>query len=311
MLRVLTYHRVADAEGTPELDPALISATPEVFRRQMKHLRRWYAPVTLADVLSAYRTGRRLPRHAVHVTFDDAYRDFAEQAWPILREMEIPATLFVPTAYPEQGARAFWWDRLHRAAQRIDVGSAGAQSQLAEAIRRGHFKALRARLRQMPHDELEALVDGMSGDEEGASAHRDHVLSWDALRTLHRDGVSLGVHTRHHVALTRVPEMRARIEIRGSIEDLRREVGGAPPVLAYPYGIYNERIAQIAREEGCLLAFSCDVGLNQPRITDPMRLKRTNITPRTSPAVFSIRMLPWFAPIDRWRRSLKRSEAHA
>jgi peptidoglycan/xylan/chitin deacetylase (PgdA/CDA1 family) len=310
MLRVLTYHRVADPGRTPELDPALISATPEVFHKQMKHLRRWYAPVGLAEVLHAYRGGRRLPPHAVHVTFDDAYLDFAENAWPILRELDIPVTLFVPTAYPGQRARAFWWDRLHRAAQRIDVG-AGAGSTSADAIRRGHLKALRARLRELPHDELEAHIDQIDTDHEGSYRNREQVLSWDALRALHREGVSLGGHTRQHVGLTRVPEMRARIEIRGSLDDLRREIGPLPSVLAYPYGMYDDRIAQVAREEGCLLAFCCDVGLNRPRITDPMRLKRTNITPRTSPAVFSVRMLPWFVPVDRWRHASKGREAHA
>src|ERR671914_537157 len=74
------------------------------------------AAVRLADRILPAREGRAdLPPRAVLLTFDDAYDDFAEVAWPLLRHHGLPATLFVPTAYPDVPGRAFWWDRLHQA----------------------------------------------------------------------------------------------------------------------------------------------------------------------------------------------------
>jgi hypothetical protein len=70
--------------------------------------------------------------------------------------------------------------------------------------------------------------------------------------------------------------------------------------------LYNSAVSRIAREEGCTLGFTCDDGLNDPSETDPFRLCRTNITPRTSPPVFALRMLPWFAEVDRWRHRNER-----
>jgi len=313
VLRVLTYHRIAELGAGAYLDPALVSATPDVFRKQMLHLKRWYRPVSLGDVLSAFRDGGALPPRAVHVTVDDAYGDFSETAWPILRELDIPVTLFVATAYPDDPSRSFWWDRLHRL--QLTAGDDSWKSAMwAQATAQLGGQAgeadLRGSLRRLPHDETERLVDiachaaGLTGDTPQEAST---VLSWDQLRNLHQQGVTIGAHTRDHVALSHVDPLRARSEIRQSLDDLTRELGHGPWAFAYPYGIYDPEVADIAEEEGCALGFTCDDGLNDPNETDPMRLRRTNITLRTSPPVFALRMLPWVAGIDRWRHRHERS----
>jgi peptidoglycan/xylan/chitin deacetylase (PgdA/CDA1 family) len=115
MLRVLTYHRVADPRDTPMLHPGLISATPTAFVQQMGYVARHYRVVSMAEVLQAVLKGTALPRRAVLLTFDDAYHDFGDIAWPILNRYRLPVTLFVATGYPNRPERAFWWDRLYHA----------------------------------------------------------------------------------------------------------------------------------------------------------------------------------------------------
>lgn len=316
-LRVLTYHRIADPDDTPDLDPLLVSATPETFRRQMEHLRRRYRPVALEQVVEASKGGEPLPDRAVHVTVDDAYRDFAEYAWPILRELGIPVTVFVPTAYPDQPNRMLWWDRLHRAAVHGTKNETWARAMEAARGAIGSVTLppiddhldIRALMRSLGHDDAERFVDStcreVGLDDINASSA---LLSWDELRALAREGVSFGAHTRHHAALTNVDEVRVRSEIAGSLEDLERELGAGPRPIAYPYGLYDSTVSRIAEEEGCTLGFTCDDGLNELGKTDPFQLRRTNITLRTTAPIFALRMLPWFAEIDRWRhRSERRS----
>ena len=48
----------------------------------------------MGEVLHCRRTGTRLPPRALLLTCDDAYADFAENAWPILAELSLPATVF-------------------------------------------------------------------------------------------------------------------------------------------------------------------------------------------------------------------------
>lgn len=308
-LRVLTYHRVDDPDSTRHLDPALISATPDDFRKQMTHLVTWYRPVSLEAVARAFLRGESLPPRAVHVTFDDGYRGFRDIAWPILRSLGIPVTLFIATAYPGNRSRSFWWDRLHRARGR--AGSADIEREVRRMAadrgirppgsRLGEVDVRKA-LRQLPHDDVEALVDGMcratgvgTGDPGAPS-----VLDWNELRALGEEGVTFGAHTRHHASLSHADPDRIRQEIRGSLDDIERELGVRPKSLAYPYGIWNRTVARIAAEEGCSLAFTCQDGPNRVGHADVLGLRRSNITRRTSPAVFTVRMLPWFAWVERW-----------
>ncbi len=99
-LCVLAYHRVSDPKDSPMLDPGLLSATLASFEQQMCYLTKDYQVVSLEEVLNAVERETCLPSRAVLITFDDAYCDFADYAWSILNRFRLPATIFVPTAYP-------------------------------------------------------------------------------------------------------------------------------------------------------------------------------------------------------------------
>jgi len=318
ILRILGYHRITDPDRTPRLEPSLVSATPKVFRRQMLHLLRRYEVVSLEEVLTAFRGGRPLPRRSVLLTFDDAYRDFKEEAWPILRELGLPATLFVPTAYPGRPDRAFWWDRLHRILggdgpePRIEpspLGGEGLRSLPPDT--RSDIAGVRGLMKRLSHEEVEDVLEELTRSLPSATMSADSpaVLDWDELRELAEDGVALGAHTRWHPALTRTSEDRIREELSASLADLREEIGEVPAVVSYPYGFHNDRVVRIAEEEGFELGFTCLDGLNQVGETNPLRLYRTVVTRKTTPLVFRIRMLPWFAAVDRWRHRAEESTA--
>lgn len=95
---ILTYHRVARPVGG--LPPPTCNVTPAQFRRQLTSLlEQGYEPWPLSRALNHHRQGRPIPRTTFVVTFDDGYANFHSQAWPVLRELQIPATLFLVTAY--------------------------------------------------------------------------------------------------------------------------------------------------------------------------------------------------------------------
>jgi peptidoglycan/xylan/chitin deacetylase (PgdA/CDA1 family) len=75
----------------------------ERFLRQMRAL------VKLAEPISAVKNRDLLPgRSYIAVTVDDAFSSFALNAWPVLRELQIPVTVFVPTSY--LGRQSAWVD---------------------------------------------------------------------------------------------------------------------------------------------------------------------------------------------------------
>jgi peptidoglycan/xylan/chitin deacetylase (PgdA/CDA1 family) len=135
-LPILMYHRIA-TDGPPALAPYRLH--PDRLRAQLAWLKaEGYRGVGLGVWQWALRERLgALPGKAVALTFDDAYRDFAELAWPLLRAHGFGATLFVVADHA--GGHAAWdaelgdpapllgWDELRRLAREgVEIGAHGA-----------------------------------------------------------------------------------------------------------------------------------------------------------------------------------------
>jgi len=306
MLRILAYHRVSQLRDTLAVDSRTVSATPEGFARQMKCLARFYRVVSMPELLEAVEKGRSLPKRAVLITFDDAYADFVDIAWPILKQFRLPATMFVPTAYPDQPERAFWWDRLYQAfaatsRTQINVSPLGQLPLLPPNQRRRSLRAIQNHVTTLPHCEAMQLVDSLC-DELGLScAQGSSVLTWKQLRELAREGLTLGSHTRTHPIMTHITPEQMREEVRGSQEALQREIGACLPIFCYPNGNHNDAVLTVLRDQGIRIALTTLSGLNKLGSLDPLRLHRTVIMPRTTPAIFCLRLLRLGIHLDAWR----------
>lgn len=102
-LRVLCYHRVST-------DSDELSVTPSAFRSQMEFVLGARAnPETLDDALDRLQAGT-LGRD-VCVTFDDGYHDNLEHAIPVLRDLGIPATIFVASKLIDGTAPVYWYEQ--------------------------------------------------------------------------------------------------------------------------------------------------------------------------------------------------------
>src|SRR4051794_25826189 len=104
-LCIVNYHRILEAP-----DPLLESEPdPDTFRWQMELLAKYFNVMPLHEALVALNNDRMPPR-AVCITFDDGYRSVHDLALPILKEFNLPATVFVTTGYMTHGA--MWNDRI-------------------------------------------------------------------------------------------------------------------------------------------------------------------------------------------------------
>jgi peptidoglycan/xylan/chitin deacetylase (PgdA/CDA1 family) len=298
LLPVLMYHRIAEAADEPLLDPSLISASPGEFERQMTYLAAARRVLSLEELLAVRRGRMELPRGAVLVTFDDGYRDFAEHAWPVLERLGVPVTLFVPTALPDTPGAAFWWDHLHAAlarSPRQSVASPVGRLPLRDAGQRDHaHRVLCDWLKRASHGDAMAAFDGLA-TELGVPGVPSPVLGWRELRELAEAGVALAPHTRTHPLLDRLPIEAAREEVLGSITDLRREVGTAPPVFAFPAGGHTDELASWLPEAGVEVAFTTKRGSNDLRAPDWLRLRRINVGRRSPLPLVRAQLLSWSA----------------
>src|SRR5262249_14708271 len=98
----------------------------------------------LEDAVKALERGERLaggPR--VVVTFDDAYRNFYTHAWPIIQELRIPVTLYVPIDFIEGGLATvisgvelppMTWDQIAEVAK-SDLAGIGSHTMSHQDVR--------------------------------------------------------------------------------------------------------------------------------------------------------------------------------
>ncbi len=88
---ILMYHSIAH-------DDVATAIAPETFEAQMDALEASGVPVITLDDLVEARAGRKvLAPSSVIITFDDAFVDFQEKAFPILNAKGFPAIVYVPT----------------------------------------------------------------------------------------------------------------------------------------------------------------------------------------------------------------------
>jgi len=306
LLRVLTFHRIANSDDDNTLNPRLISATPESFARQMRYLAKRYQVVSMEKVLDTVQNNRTLPSRAVLITFDDAYCDFQENAWPVLKKLALPVTVFVATAYPDHPERSFWWDRLYHAftsstqTKPISTPIGDIDPTILEE-RLSSLKKLQNYLKTVPHDQAMKQVDDICVQLNLKAEPQKSVLSWAELRQLAKEGVTLGAHTQNHPILSTLSTEEIRQEIIGSQQDIMREIGSALPIFCSPSGMDDNRVLDILKAEGFVLAFSTQDGHNDLSGADLLRLNRTNITTRTTMTVFRFRLLRLVTYLDKWR----------
>ncbi len=303
-VRVLAYHRVDEVEAEPDLDPGLVSATPDDFRAQMEVVAAHYTALSLDQLVAAHREGSELPRRAVLLTFDDGYQDFAEQAWPILQQLGLPAVLFVPTRFPDVPGPGFWWDRLHAALNRtrencVEVSGIGRLELTDVASRRRAHKVLRTHVKTLHHEQamvwLDEVIVGLS---DVPSLHR--VLGWDALRKLAGEGLSVCSHGDRHALCTRLSAEELKDDLNVSRDRIQSELGeSAPPnVIAYPASASDALVRAAARDAGYELAFGGLRGIDRLPFEDPFEVMRMPVH-RYGTALFRAQLRPSVARLGR------------
>lgn len=280
ILRVLTYHRVDEAEP---------------FARQMDWLAARYRVISIARLQAALDGGAPLPPRAVLLTFDDAYRSFAEVAWPILESHGFRPALFVPTAYPDRPAPRFWWDRLEQAFARTTrrdtlAGPDGPLSLATPEERARAHRRVKQHVKDLAHARTLAVTEEVC-TALGVPREPHEVLGWDALRTLARQGVTLGAHSRTHPRLDRVGRAEARAEVLDSVRELEQEIPGQPRVFAYPDGRFDDELVEVARAAGVELAFTTRRGTNDLGSCDRLRLRRMHVDARDSVEVLRAKLV--------------------
>lgn len=93
-LYIAMYHYTRDLIRSRY--PDIKGLDVRLFRKQLEFFKNNFTVVTMEDVIEASESGNGLPEKALLLTFDDGYIDNYTYAFPILEELGMQGSFFIP-----------------------------------------------------------------------------------------------------------------------------------------------------------------------------------------------------------------------
>lgn len=290
---IFMMHHVRPAR-TDDFQPNRhLEITPEFLGEAVARIRaNGYDIISLDEAVDLLKSGYGNHRYAV-LTFDDGYRDNLEVAYPVLKDLKAPFTVFVTSGFVGRTSE-LWWIALERiiaANDEITFDPAGGGQgiscrtvteklacfdkmvdyltlELGELDQRRIIRALADRYGM----DLWQLADEL-------------VMNWDEVNRLAADPLAtIGAHTHEHFALARLEDSAARQDVQKGIRFLEEKLGRRPKHFAYPYGkshAVSLRDADMMRDIGFASSVTTLPGvLQSANARDPMMLPRVSLNGR-------------------------------
>lgn len=226
---VLMYHILIPGRNDS------ISIDPVRFKEQMLALKSaGYTSITENDLLDSLEQTAALPEKPVLITFDDGYISNYTEAFPVLQELDMKASIYVIASriFENSGFTPGEYEKISWQQAREMVGTISIQSHTWDS----HSK--------QPNPE---------GQNQGLIASR--IL-------LHEEW-----ETQQEF------EKRIYTDFVASKKTIEENVGTEVTAISYPYGDYTADTIRLAEKAGYKMAFTVNSGVNSPR-SAPFELKR-------------------------------------
>ncbi len=107
---ILLYHYLEYNQDLKDTIRTSLSVTPFWFEKQLEDLRyNGYHTISFADLYTTIEKHSKLPQKPVILTFDDGYRDFYTDAFPLLKKYKAKATVFIIPGFLDKPNYLFDW----------------------------------------------------------------------------------------------------------------------------------------------------------------------------------------------------------
>lgn len=272
-LRIIGYHGFSITDEGRFRERLFMD--PEVFRERMKFLSEKKIPVLdLGRALECLDRGT-LPPCATVITIDDGFYSVFKCAYPILRELSLPSTVYVSTYYCVNQAPIFrlavqymFWKTRKAIVDLSGLGidpygevslTDGGQREriIWDIIRHGESECTEEQRGAMGR----ALGELLSVDYETIVRNRGlSLLTREETIELERNGVNVELHThRHRLPVDKDRAVKEIVDNRKILEDwIKRPLKH----LCYPDGLWDKRQFPWLSALGIESGLTCDGGLN-------------------------------------------------
>ncbi len=276
-LTILAYHHIYNDyhHRKQEVTNHLFLGMRE-FTEHLKFLKSNYRPVGVGEVIAWLAGNGKLPDRPLLLTFDDGYRGFYRDVYPILKRSRIEALVTLITGWVDREITP--WDVLiNRGVNRAFTNRLVLRMNGEDIVlsldslerKRKAFVLLSQLYESSSTQYRERLLQSLSEaapwitEDDGVLES----LNWDETREMADNGITFGCHTHSHAVLTGMNPVEIREEILRSKKRLMDELSLEDMVFAYPAGRYDPQVVEQVEDIGFLFSMSSDGALvkgNEP-----------------------------------------------
>ncbi|MBE0501803.1 MAG: polysaccharide deacetylase family protein [Desulfuromonadales bacterium] len=256
---ILMYHRILDSVQKEKyfIQPGMY-VLAETFRSHVAFLKENYTLLSLPELMARTKNGQNINKCCA-ITFDDGWRDNYTHAFAVIKEYQVPATIFLATEFVGTN-RLFWPEELTFFLQKFNEDSRPESdpllSRLREKLRNQtsppelFLDAAILELKSWRPEERHQLLVFLR-DVCGTVQPERLFINWDEAREMLASGlVSFGAHTANHVLLDQVTLQEAETEVVASLQTIKDKLGAVPDFFAYPNGNYTNRLKSLLKQHG-------------------------------------------------------------
>lgn len=241
-----------------------LRVSPEYFEKFLREQQKRLDFISIDKVPECMANQRKGKPFGV-ITFDDGYEDNYTYAYPILKKLGIPFTIYVSVNLVNDHTPIWNYpliiERIIKKNGELDINGVHYYCWMQEQ-KDYSFRQLKALLFSLPYEHLQDEFKRLFADYLTDDVFQQNTLSWEQIEELAKDPLcTIGSHTMSHCRLTITDEASLQYELGESKAILEQHIGKPVEHLSYPYGwktdVSAEAItyAQQARYKTALRSF--------------------------------------------------------
>lgn len=281
---IYMFHRVAPADGALSVIDEL-RVSPEYFK-QFLSSRSELQFVSLDEAFDIIKGQKKINKLFAVITFDDGYEDNYTYAYPILKELQIPFTIYVSVDLINDH-KPIWnypllIERIIRKNDNLVLGNGQILTCTTLKEKNDAFIHLKNWLFSLHYNSLRDEFVNVLGTYLTDDIFEVNTLTWHQLQEMANNPLcTIGSHTMSHCRLVMKDNDSLMHELYDSKRILSEKLGVEIEHLSYPYGWItdvSEEAIEIAKRAGYKTGLRSFGGPVRRKDNDLFNVKRIMVT---------------------------------